>query len=186
MSSSQRQQWGPDTAGACVPCEKVGPLVADDRSCQRYQACSDSLETQCLLHLLCLLSEMLLHFPRPLSFLDTPIHPSKPRAVITPSRRTFRAGHPNHSFLTHLFSSCFSYKFTKRQGTLVLYNVPSSPLASCVTWGMLLNLCSPLISSHSHTQYLVCNTCFLSVFSFKLQCEYLAFTMTDDCSRKEM
>lgn len=35
MSSSQRQQWGPDTAGACVPCEKVGPLVADDRSCQR-------------------------------------------------------------------------------------------------------------------------------------------------------
>lgn len=32
MSSSQRQQWGPDTAGACGPCEKVGPLVADDRS----------------------------------------------------------------------------------------------------------------------------------------------------------
>ena len=25
VSSSQRQQWGPDTAGACVPCEKVGP-----------------------------------------------------------------------------------------------------------------------------------------------------------------
>ena len=66
---------------------------------------------------------------------------------VTPSGRTFRAGHPNHSFLTHLSSFCISYKLTKWQGTLVLYIDPSSPLASCVSWGMLLNL-SVLHSFH--------------------------------------
>ena len=35
VSPSQRQQWGPDTGGACGPCEKVGPLMADDGNCQR-------------------------------------------------------------------------------------------------------------------------------------------------------
>lgn len=55
-------------------------------SCQQYQMCSDSLETQCLLHLLRLLSEMHLHFPRPLSFLDAPIHPPNPARLSPPLR----------------------------------------------------------------------------------------------------